>query len=138
VPALPGVRDARARAPGRLAGRAETSAAAGAGPPGLPGCGALWDDQDRREANADAILVHRGQEVGPDRRDHRRPAGDRDARLPLDGGNNLLVGSATSPKEWKASPGPRRGERRQGRAAVRVGPAQRGRQGRPERSSTRS
>jgi phage terminase large subunit GpA-like protein len=31
-----------------------------------PGCGALWDEPDRRAANADALLVHRGQEITPD------------------------------------------------------------------------
>jgi hypothetical protein len=96
-----------------------------------PACGELWDDQDRREANADAVLLHRGQSID----DADRVAGDPPRTETLGfrwtAANNLLVPRLRRLQGVEGGPGPRRGEQRHGRPPVHVGPAPRGGQGGP-------
>jgi phage terminase large subunit GpA-like protein len=69
-----------------------------------PSCGSLWTEEDRRTANAAAVLIHKGQSVNAD--------GLVDGPLPRtftfgfrwNAANNLLMKSATIARdEWRAS-----------------------------------
>lgn len=68
-----------------------------------PRCGALWDEDQRRDANAAAVAVHRGQTVNQD----GKVAGDAPRTLTASfratAANNLFVPlAAVGAEEWKA------------------------------------
>lgn len=68
-----------------------------------PACGVAWSEQDRKQANADAVLVHRGQSVNGDRIDGQPEATDT-LGFRWSAANNLLVPIAEiGGDEWKAA-----------------------------------
>ncbi len=82
-----------------------------------PACGALWDEQDRRDANADAKLVHRGQTIHPDGTIEGDQGGPRTDTLGFrwNAANNLLVQLPfVGQEEWRAArdPDEDRGEKK--------------------------
>lgn len=72
-----------------------------------PGCGETWDDGDRRDANADAVLVHRGQKIDA----AGAVTGDAPRTETLGfrwtAANNLLLSLGyVAAKEWRAARDP--------------------------------
>jgi len=69
-----------------------------------PECGTQWSEQDRRTANQDCRLIHRGQTVGADGHVSGDAPDTKTLGFRWNVVNNLLVDfSVTSAREWKAS-----------------------------------
>jgi phage terminase large subunit GpA-like protein len=80
------------------------AAAAAAARVACPGCGATWDEPQRLAANADAVLVHRGQEPDETGALSGTPPATDTFGFRWTAVNNLLVGLGVVAKdEWKAS-----------------------------------
>jgi phage terminase large subunit GpA-like protein len=71
-----------------------------------PACGVAWSENDRKQANADATLVHRGQVIDGERIDGQPEATDT-LGFRWSAANNLLVPIAEiGGDEWKAAKEP--------------------------------
>lgn len=69
-----------------------------------PKCGQLWTEEDRRAANADCVLLHKGQDVKPDGTVYGQPMETRTLGFRWNAVNNLLTSTATiAETEWNAS-----------------------------------
>lgn len=68
-----------------------------------PECGKLWSEKERAEANERAVLVHRGEELGPDGDRHGSPPLTDTFSLRVTAVNNLFdsMGSVAA-DEWRA------------------------------------
>lgn len=68
-----------------------------------PGCGAVWDEEQRAAANRDCKLVHSGQEVTADGEITGKPPETHTLGFRWTAANNLLVKPAVvGMKEWRA------------------------------------